>query len=174
MKKTGLFYWPKQGNVETCAMKIKDAFGEDKIEVMPIDEVEKCDMSEYDLIIIGGSTAGADHWEKASGNNLWFNLFSKFDPAIMKNKAVSIYGLGDQILYPDHFVDGMKIIKDEIDNCGARLVGRWPVDGYDFTGSDSVEDGKFLGLALDEDHQDELTDGRIQKWVQQIKKETLQ
>jgi flavodoxin I len=174
MKKTGLFYWPKQGNVETCAMKIKDAFGDDEIEVVPINEIDKCDLSECELIIIGGSTAGADHWEKASDNNLWFNLFAKFDPAIMKNKAVAIFGLGDQILYPDHFVDGMKIIKDEIDTCGARLVGRWPVDGYEFTGSDSVEDGKFLGLALDEDHQEELTDERIQKWVQQIKKETLQ
>ena len=28
MKKTGLFYWPKRGNVETCALKIKEQFEE--------------------------------------------------------------------------------------------------------------------------------------------------
>jgi flavodoxin I len=29
----------------------------------------------------------------------------------------------------------------------------------------------FVGLALDEDNQEELTDQRIEKWVKQIKEE---
>ena len=43
--------------------------------------------------------------------------------------------------------------------------------GYNFTDSDGVEGDKFFGLALDLDQQDELTDERIDKWVNQIKKE---
>ncbi len=171
MKKTGLFYWPKQGNVETCALKIKDHFNHENIEVHAIDEINEVDLKNYAMIIVGGSTVGADVWEKASDNNIWFEFFSKFNESTINNKPVAIFGLGDQVLYPDHFVDGMKIIRDEFDKSGGKLVGRWPVDGYSYTGSDSVEENKFIGLALDEDQQDDLTDERIEKWVQQIKKE---
>jgi flavodoxin I len=85
---------------------------------------------------------------------------------------VAIFGLGDQVLYPDHFVDSMQIIKKEFDLIGANLVGRWPVEGYYHTNSEAIEDGKFIGLALDEDQQPELTDQRIDKWVMQIVNES--
>lgn len=171
MKKTALFYWPVKGNVETCARKIAKQFNESEIDVDTLRKAGNYDLNDYGLIIVGGSTVGADHWEKASKNNLWFEFFGKFNPEVMNGKPVAMYGLGDQILYPDNFVDGMKIIKDEIEKSGGKLVGRWPTDGYEFTGSDSIEDNKFLGLALDEDRQGELTDERIKKWVQQIKSE---
>jgi flavodoxin I len=32
-----------------------------------------------------------------------------------------------------------------------------------------VRDGKFVGLALDEDNQSELTAGRIEAWATQLK-----
>lgn len=171
MKKTVLFYWPVKGNVETCAHKIANQFKESEIDVDTVRKAGNYNLDDYGLIIVGGSTVGADHWEKASKNNLWFEFFEKFSPEVMTDKPVAIYGLGDQILYPDNFVDGMKIIKDEIHESGGKLVGRWPTEGYEFTGSDSIEDNKFLGLALDEDRQGELTDERIAKWVQQIKSE---
>lgn len=171
MKKTGLFYWPKQGNVETCAFKMKKHFDNDSVELHSIDEINQVALADFDVIIVGGSTVGADVWQKANENNLWGDFFSKFSDAALKDKPVAIFGLGDQILYPDHFVDGMKIIKDEFEKAGAKLVGKWPTDGYDFTGSDSVEDDMFFGLALDEDQQDDLTDDRIRDWVKQVKNE---
>lgn len=42
-------------------------------------------------------------------------------------------------------------------------------EGYDFTESKAVRDGKFVGLALDEDNQSELTQQRIKTWVAQLK-----
>ncbi len=171
MKKIGLFYWPKQGNVETCARKIYERLGEGNTEMHSIDEINQVDLDQYDFLILGGSTVGADVWEKADDNNLWFDLFTRFDEATMKGKPVALFGLGDQVLYPDNFVDGMQIMKKELDRAGAHLVGRWPTEGYDFTGSESVEDNKFVGLALDEDQQGELTDARIDRWTDQIRKE---
>jgi len=50
-------------------------------------------------------------------------------------------------------------------------VGYWPADGYDFTESKALRDGKFVGLALDEDNQSDLTDERIKAWVAQLKPE---
>lgn len=171
MKKTALFYWPKKGNVASCALKIEEQFEKGSIDTNTIKAVDDCDLDDYDLIIVGGSTVGADHWEKATKNNFWHSFFTKIKQADVKGKPIAIFGLGDQILYPDHFVDGMKIIKDEIEGCGARLIGKWQTEGYNFTDSDSVEGNMFLGLALDEDRQPELTDERIEKWVQQIKTE---
>lgn len=171
MKKTALFYWPKGGNVEVCAKKIRDQFDENSIRFYPINSVKDVNLKDFDFVIVGGSTVGADVWEQAEDNNLWFDFFAKFDEANLKDKPVAIFGLGDQVLYPDHFVDGMMIMKKEFDRVGAKLVGRWPTDDYDFTGSDAVEDNKFVGLALDEDQQDELSNERIERWVDQIKKE---
>nr|NQU93134.1 flavodoxin [Bacteroidota bacterium] len=171
MNKTGIFYWPKNGNVETCATKIYEQFDKSEIELHSIDEADQVDLGSYKMIIVGGSTVGADVWEKASDNNLWNDFISKFEGKILKDKPVAIFGLGDQILYPDHFVNGMMIIKKEFDKAGARLVGRWPTVGYDFTGSESIENEMFVGLVLDEDQQDELTDERVKSWVSQLRKE---
>lgn len=48
------------------------------------------------------------------------------------------------------------------------LVGLWSTKGYQHWGSLALEGDYFLGLALDEDHQPELTDSRIQAWVAQL------
>lgn len=171
MKRIGLFYWPKKGNVESCANRIVKKFKAEDIDVFSIEQIDAVDFEKYSLVIVGCSTVGAEVWQGANDNNLWFDFFTRFSEKSLKGKPVAIFGLGDQVLYPDHFVDGMMLIKNEFDRVGAKLIGKWPTDGYDFTHSDSVENGVFVGLALDEDHQDELTDDRIDVWVNQLKEE---
>jgi len=73
------------------------------------------------------------------------------------------------VLYPEHFVDGMAIIRDELLAAGATIVGSWPVDGYEHTDSKSVEGDHFIGLALDDDQQPGLSDERIRTWVAMVK-----
>lgn len=34
-----------------------------------------------------------------------------------------------------------------------------------------IEKGKFCGLALDDDNQEDLTDGRVEQWVAQVVQE---
>jgi flavodoxin I len=52
---------------------------------------------------------------------------------------------------------------------GAELVGRTDLDdSYEFDSSQGVEDGQWMGLALDEDGQSEMTEERISGWVDQI------
>ena len=49
------------------------------------------------------------------------------------------------------------------------IVGHWPTEGYHFEASKGLADDKhFLGLAIDEDRQPELTNERVDKWVKQI------
>ncbi|MFN9675593.1 MAG: flavodoxin FldA, partial [Microcystis sp.] len=54
---------------------------------------------------------------------------------------------------------------------GGKTVGYWPTDGYDFNESKALKNGKFVGLALDEDNQSDLTEQRIKTWVAGLKGE---
>jgi flavodoxin I len=49
------------------------------------------------------------------------------------------------------------------------VVGFTGTDGYSFDDSEAVVDGHFVGLAVDEDNESNLTDERIDKWVEQLK-----
>ncbi len=170
MIKTALIYWPKKGNVESTAAKLATYFNKDAIDVLTISEVDVSQLTNYDLLIFGGSTIGADNWEDTHTTK-WYSFFESLKGVSLKGKAAAIYGLGDQVLYPDHFVDGMVVIRNELVSAGARMVGQWPTEGYEHTDSKSIEGDYFIGLALDDDHQSDLSDERIEKWMQILKAE---
>ena len=170
MKKIALIYWPKKGSTEAAAYKIYAKFNKESIDIFTITEINTAEFSLYDAFIIGGSTTGADNWESAHKTR-WNDFFAKLDKAAIQGKPFALFGLGNQVLYPNHFADGMAFLKEVFEKRGAVLKGLWPVDGYDFEESESVENGMFCGLALDFDIQGELTDGRIETWVAQVRKE---
>ena len=63
----------------------------------------------------------------------------------------------------------MGTIRDIIEAKGAKIVGHWSTKGYNFEASKSlVDDSHFVGLAIDEDRQPELTQERINNWVNQV------
>jgi flavodoxin I len=170
MNKILLIYWPEAGNVETIALKLKNKLSGDLVK-KSISEIEPEDLKSFKNWIVGGSTVGSHIWEDADDSNKWLGFFKMLDEIEMPDKTVAFYGLGDQVLYPDHFVNGLGIFQEEFGKRNARIVGQWPVTGYDHTDSEGMEDNMFFGLALDEDHQAELTDERIDKWLQIIVKE---
>lgn len=167
MKKTALVYWPKKGNVEQAAIKMARHFDPESLDIFILSEVDVEKLPEYDLLIFGGSTVGADNWEDAHTSK-WFVFFNELKKVDLSGTTAAIFGLGDQILYPENFVDGMVIIRDELLEAGAEIKGAWPVEGYEFRDSNSIENGHFIGLALDEDHQPEQSDERIRDWLEMI------
>lgn len=171
MKKIALIYWPKGGNVECTAKRIGEKFDAGQVDVYDAASIQVTELANYDALILGGSTAGAEHWTNATDQNKWNRLFKELSPAAIKDKPTAIFGLGDQLLYPRHFVDEMAVLKNEFEKMGARMVGQWPIDGYQFTESKAVQKGHFFGLALDEDRQPELSDARITTWVANLKKD---
>lgn len=170
MKKTALVYWPKKGNVENTAAKIAAYFDQDAIDVFTISEVDVNQLSNYDFLIFGGSTIGADNWEDTHTTK-WYSFFEDLKGISLQGKKVAVYGLGDQVLYPEHFVDGMAVLRKELVSSGAEMIGQWPAEGYEHTDSKSLEGDYFIGLALDDDHQSELSNERIEKWVNILKAE---
>ncbi|MBW6086705.1 flavodoxin FldA [Escherichia coli] len=66
--------------------------------------------------------------------------------------------------YAEYFCDALGTIRDIIEPRGATIVGHWPTAGYHFEASKGLaDDDHFVGLAIDEDRQPELTAERVEK-----------
>jgi len=64
----------------------------------------------------------------------------------------------------------MGILAKELIAQGAQVIGQWPTDGYSFTDSEALINGKFIGLPIDEDYEADKTIARVKGWVELIKK----
>ena len=65
----------------------------------------------------------------------------------------------------------MKALHDLALAAGATIVGKWPDKGYDYSASAAVEGDYFLGLPLDVENQDQLTEQRLDAWVSLLQEE---
>ena len=170
MKKTLVLYWPEGGAVDRCAHKIFTALTPEKADIFNLEEVDPQIFDNYTGIIAGGSTVGAENWEEVSGNNEWTLFLKKCkDKNIsLSGKTIAVFGLGDQILYPHHFVNDMADIIHTFTDMGATPQGECAADGYRFESSKAFLDGEFVGLPLDEVNESEKSDERIANWVSKL------
>jgi flavodoxin I len=163
MKKIGIFYGSSTGNTEVIAEKLKELFGE-AAEAGNIDSASKEDLEKYDYLIFGTST-----WGIGDMQDDWEDFIDVLEDVDLSKKKVALFGLGDQINYPESFVDGMGSLYDTIYD-RVDIVGAWPLDSYTFKESAAVKNDKFVGLAIDKENQGELTDDRLKKWVEMLRK----
>ncbi len=169
MNKTVLIFWPKGGNVENAANMIAKEYKD--IDSMPMDKATENTLIQYDNFVVGGSSLGAETWEGTKSESPWNTFFTSLKKVDFSSKKVALFGLGDQVLWPSNFVDGLETIYNAFVEASAQLVGKWSTEGYNFTDSKAVDGNYFVGLALDKDQQDELSKERIATWVKQIKEE---
>ena len=160
MQKIGLFYASSTGNTERIAKKIKAQFEEQNITMYNLDNCDTHAMKDYDYLIMGAST-----WGEGDLQDDWDSYISNLEAIDFSNKTVALFGLGDQEEYPDNYLDAMGTIYDKITELGATVIGSWPTEGYDFDASIAVRNDEFVGLALDEDNQSELSSERIDTWI---------
>lgn len=166
MAKIGLFYGTQTGNTETLAETIQAELGGDGVVTLhDMADVSAGDFGDYDCIIVGCPT-----WNVGELQADWEGFYdSELDDVDFKGKKVAYFGAGDQIGYGENFQDAMGILEKKISELGGTTVGQWPTDGYDHEESLAEKDGKFVGLAIDEDNQSELTEERIKTWVPLVK-----
>lgn len=169
-KKIGIFYGPIGGKTENVAQRIKQAFNNDTADLIPIKNSTAADLDKYDFIILGCSTIGMETWDSDRSKPDWDLFRPEFDHINYQGKTFAIFGLGNHITYAAMFVDSMGVIGKILLEKGAKLVGKVPTEGYTFTDSAAVVNNEFLGLPIDEDFEPELTDKRINEWVNNLKK----
>ena len=169
----GLFYGSSTCYTEIVAEKIAANLskeGADKLIVKLYNVMDEpvSSMELYDYLIIGIPT-----WDYGELQEDWEKVWSAIDTLNLKGTTVALFGLGDQIGYPEWFLDAMGYLWTKICAQGATTVGYWPVTGFEFSQSKALTtDLKyFVGLAIDDENQFELTDERISTWCKQIREE---
>lgn len=165
MKKIGLFYKTDSSKTALVAQKIQQEFGKD-IDIIPVENAWKKEFESYNNIIVGTST-----WFDGELPTYWDELIPELETLNLHNKKVAIFGLGDQINYPDNFVDGIGILAEALEKAGATIIGyTFPAD-YRFNRSLALKDGRLSGLAIDIENQSDKTEKRIKAWTKQLKQE---
>ncbi len=165
MAKIGLFFGSDEGNTEKVAYRIQARFGADLVDVHDIADVTQLDFANYDKIILGIPT-----WDFGQIQSDWEEFWDDIAQVDFSGKQVALYGLGDQFGYGDYFLDAMGMLHDLILPNGPEMVGYWPTEGYEFEASKAQIPGQnlFVGLALDEDQQENLSAARLNTWCEQI------
>lgn len=163
--KIGLFYGSTTCYTEMAAEKIRAIIGNELVDIFNIKDSPLELINNYDFVILGIST-----WDFGEIQEDWSAIWENLSAISLQGKHVAIFGLGDQEGYGEWFLDAMGLLHDELKATGAQFLGYWPTDGYEFEASKALtENGtKFVGLALDEDSQYELSDERIATWCEQI------
>ncbi len=165
MKTIGLFYGSTYGMTEKIAEKIKSEFKTFKVDLYNVKGAPKEALEKYKYLIFGTSAWGIgemqDDWER------WIYTLENVD---FSGKKVALFGLGDQVKYPESFVDGLGTLYCRLPDKSV-VVGEWATEGYNYYFSLADKEGKFVGLVLDEHNQKEQTDARIKAWVARLEKE---
>ncbi|WP_331828734.1 flavodoxin FldA [Candidatus Blochmannia sp. SNP] len=163
----GIFFSSDTGNTEKLAKMIQEQLGQDVADVFDIAVSSKEDIENYDKLLFGIPT-----WYYGEPQCDWDDFLPVLRNIDFSGKKVAIFGCGDQEDYSEYFCDAMSILYDIILKNGAVVIGSWPASGYHFDTSKSLmSPDKFVGLAIDEDRQPEMTEIRVHHWVNQIRDE---
>ncbi len=163
--KIGLFYGSSTCYTEMVAEKIRDILGEDLVDLHNVKDASPHLMEEYSILILGIPT-----WDFGELQEDWEAIWPQLTQLNLKGKIVAMYGMGDQFGYSEWFLDALGMLHDHIAPLGVKFIGFWPIDGFEFTSPKPLSaDGKhFVGLALDEVNQYDLSEERIEQWCEQI------
>jgi flavodoxin I len=150
MAKIGLFYATDTGNTRKVAKMIKKQFDDGEVDLFNVKGATAENLTACDALIFGTPTLGDGELPESL-----IEFLPILESVDLNGKTVALYGLGDQVGYPDEFVDALGILYKK------------------FTKSKAFRDGEFVGLVLDQDNQADLTEDRLEEWLELVKPELL-
>ena len=162
MINTLILYGSSVGNTHFVAEKVSALLP--GAHLSSVKGITSADINKYDNLILGTSTWGVGNFQ--DDFEQFVNVLLSCD---LTDKTIALFGCGDQFNYPDTFCDGMGKLFDLLSEKPCHLIGEWPADDYSFSESKALRNGVFVGLAVDEDNEPDLTDYRVDKWVSEIK-----
>jgi flavodoxin I len=163
MSKIGIFFGTDTGSTRLVAKKIY--------------RTHPNELLAYDALILGIPSYGiGDLPGLAVGcqEANWAEFVPYLDGADLTGKRVALFGLGHQERYAKRFASSLIQLYRIFYGYGAEMIGRWNTEGYQFEHSDSIINGQFVGLVLDQRGQPHLTEERIKIWLAQITPQLLQ
>ena len=163
MKKIGIFYSLNSKSTSKVAEQIIEALKGNKFEIINAETVTKEQFLSFDNYILGVST-----WFDGELPNYWDEFGPVLETLDLTAKRFAIFGLGDQVNYPENFVDAMGILSELIEQQHGTIVGNTSVEGYTFEQSRALRNGKMVGLVIDTKNQAAKTNERVLNWVKQL------
>lgn len=160
MKKTIVVYGSSTGTCEGIANVIAEKLGAEAISAANLSADV---VAENENLILGTSTWGAGEVQDD-----WYDGLKAIRGSSLSGKTVALFGCGDSASYSDTFCGGMAEIYNAAKAAGANIVGGVDASEYTYDDSDAVIDGQFVGLALDNDNEDDKTPARIDAWIAAI------
>jgi flavodoxin I len=162
MKKIGLYYGSTSGKTVGVVDEIEFNLGE-LVDVHNVTDGIS-ELSAYENLILAVPSYGVGELQED-----WVKVFEEFKSIDFKEKKVALVGIGNQTTFGETFVGAIKILYDTVIKNGGTIIGLTSTDGYFFKECEALVDGKFMGLVLDEENQDDLTPDRIYDWLEEIK-----
>ena len=166
MKKIGIYYGSTAGTTEEIAKTIATVLNVADTDIHDVSNFSEESIDAYEVLLLGSST-----WGEGDIQDDWFTVLQSLSKMDLSGKKVAFFGCGDSSSYPDSFCGAMGQMYNEIKDTGAKFIGSVSTDGYTFDESEAVVDGKFIGLPLDEENEDEKSAKRITDWIESIKPE---
>lgn len=155
---TGIFYGSTTGTTEAVAEDIAKLMRVTAADVHNVADASADETDKYDLLLLGSSTWGCGELQDD-----WYGFLDALKAKDLAGKRVALFGCGDSGSYPDTFCDALGLIYEGLQATGCTFVGDYVPEGYDVADSLVCNEGKFVGLAIDESDPGK-TDARIASW----------
>ena len=174
LAKVGIFFGTSTGSTGSVADMIKEELGDEADGPFDIETLEGSvqeNFGKYPALIVGTPTwnTGADTERSGTG---WDEIYySSMQQLNLKGKKVAVFGLGDQESYSENYADATGELHDVFQTLGGQMMGYTSQEGYEHDDSKAIRGDKFCGLLCDMVNQEELSEGRVQNWVAQLKAE---
>lgn len=161
----GIFYGSSTCYTEMVAEQIYACLGPEKAILHDISDTPISKCLDYEFLLFGIPT-----WDYGELQEDWENIWDDISNLDLSGKKAAIFGLGDQVGYPEWFQDAMGYLYHLLKAQGAEVTGYWPDQGYVYAESKALTEDKahFVGLSLDNENQAELTEDRIARWLDSI------
>lgn len=164
MEKIGIFYGSNTGKTAAIAEEIEFNLRKDNYETINVAD-GITNMKDFKNLILLTPTYGVGEVQDD-----WATVMNEFEKIDFSGKKVAIAGLGNQFAFGESFVGGMRVLYDVVIKNGGEVIGFTSNKGYHYEESPAVIGDNFVGLALDENNQDDETPERVMEWVANLKK----
>lgn len=158
MRKTIVVYGSTTGTCQKFAEQIAQKLGVN--DVMNVSEVHADIFVGYNNLLLATST-----WGVGELQDDWYDGVDMLRSLDLDGKTVALFGCGDADEYPDTFCGGMAEIYNVVKDSGAKLIGQVAANTYNYSNSEAVVDGNFVGLALDCSESEDKNGKRIDDWI---------
>ena len=168
-EKIGVFYGSTTCYTEIAAEKIcgeiNSLMNSKTTSLYNVSSTSVSKMNDYKYLILGIPT-----WDFGELQEDWENQWEELSELNLESKYVAVFGLGDQVGYPEWFQDAMGYLWQKMKNQGASMAGCWPNKNFSFTQSKALnyEKSEFVGLPLDDENQFDQTDNLIKVWTKKV------